>query len=98
MPGKRGRHNGEGTIYQRKSDDKWCASLTLANGKRKVLYGDTSDDVRRQLAKAVRERDQGITAHSDERLTVAAYLAGWNAGRRAGARPHMSATPSRSCM
>jgi integrase len=77
MPSKRGRMNGEGSIYFRASDSKWCASLTLANGKRKVLYGDTSDDVRRQLAKAVRERDQGITAQSDDRLTVAAYLAGW---------------------
>jgi hypothetical protein len=28
--GKRG--NGEGTIYQRESDGKWCASVSLDSG------------------------------------------------------------------
>ncbi len=37
--GKRG--NGEGSIYQRKKDGKWVASITLDNGKRKVFYGKT---------------------------------------------------------
>jgi Phage integrase, N-terminal SAM-like domain len=86
MPGKRGRMNGEGTLYQRASDAKWCASLTLANGKRKVLYGDTPDDARRQLAKAVRERDQGITALSDDCLSVAAFLVGWLERRKSKLR------------
>jgi hypothetical protein len=77
MPGKRGRHNGEGSIYYRPSDDRWCASLTLASGKRKVLYGKDAEDARRQLAKAIRERDQGIIAQTDERMTVATYLNDW---------------------
>ena len=40
------RGNGEGGIYQRESDGKWCASVDLGfvNGKRrrKVIYGKTA--------------------------------------------------------
>ncbi|HKS47367.1 MAG TPA: site-specific integrase [Amycolatopsis sp.] len=31
---------GEGSVYQRKSDGKWCASVTLPSGRRKTVYGD----------------------------------------------------------
>jgi hypothetical protein len=41
--------HGEGGIYQRESDGKWCASvdLGLMNGKRrrKVMYGETRKKV-----------------------------------------------------
>ena len=30
MPGKRGRMNGEGSNYQRASDNKWVGALMLA--------------------------------------------------------------------
>ena len=33
--GKRG--NGEGSVYQRKSDGLWVGSVSLDNGKRKVF-------------------------------------------------------------
>lgn len=51
-----------------------------------MLYGKDSEDARRKLAKAIRERDQGITAQSDERLTVAAFLADWLERRKARVR------------
>ncbi|MCS6881762.1 MAG: hypothetical protein NZU74_10540 [Chloroflexaceae bacterium] len=52
MSGKR-RGNGEGAIYQRESDGKWCASVDLGfiNGKRmrKVIYGETRKEVAAKL-------------------------------------------------
>jgi integrase len=72
--GRRRKH-GEGTIYQR-ADGRWCAQLTLDDGKRKTLYGTTSADVQRKLTAAKRDRDLGISAMG-ERQTVAHYLASW---------------------
>ena len=47
------RGNGEGGIYQRESDGKWCASVDLGfvNGKRrrKVIYGKTRKEVADKL-------------------------------------------------
>jgi len=75
MPGKR-RSNGEGTITQR-PDGTWRGSLTLADGRRKDFRAKTQEEARRTLTRLTRERDQGIQLQSDERLTVAAYLADW---------------------
>jgi hypothetical protein len=38
------RGNGEGSVYQRKSDGKWVTSITLDNGRRKVLYSNTQQE------------------------------------------------------
>jgi hypothetical protein len=47
------RGHGEGGIYQRESDGKWCASVDLGfvNGKRrrKVVYGKTRKEVADKL-------------------------------------------------
>jgi len=47
------RGHGEGGIYQREGDGKWCASvdLGLVNGKRrrKVIYGKTRKEVADKL-------------------------------------------------
>ncbi len=56
--GKRG--NGEGSIYQRKEDKKWVASITLENGKRKVFYGKTKKEVTDKLIEARHEQQQGM--------------------------------------
>jgi hypothetical protein len=52
--------HGEGEIYQRESDGKWCASidLELVNGKRqrKVVYGKTRKEVADKLHPAVERR------------------------------------------
>ena len=43
------RGHGEGSIYQRENDGKWCATVDLGwvNGKRKrkVIYGRTLKEV-----------------------------------------------------
>ena len=77
MPRQRSAH--EGSIRQR-GDGLWEARLDYGyqNGKRvqRSFYGATQADVRDQLAKAVREKQQGVTVAANKQ-TVAQYLADW---------------------
>jgi integrase len=75
MPGKR-RSNGEGSIMQR-PDGSWRGQLTLANRRKKDFRAKTYAEARAKLARLIRERDMGIDLQTDERLTVASFLAGW---------------------
>lgn len=77
------RANGDGSIYQRESDGRWVASITLPNGKRKSFYGKTRKATNDKLREAMREIDQGVDL-SGPRLTVAQYLQQWLAS---SARP-----------
>lgn len=76
----RQRSAHEGSIRQRKRDGLWEARLDCGyqNGKRvqRSFYGATQADVREQLAKAVREKSQGVTVTANKQ-TVAQYLADW---------------------
>jgi integrase len=72
--GKRG--NGEGSIYQRKEDNKWVGSITLENGKRKVFYGKTRREVQEKMKVALHEQQQGTLVKSSPQ-TVAQFLADW---------------------
>lgn len=72
--GKRG--NGEGSIYQRKEDNKWVGSITLENGKRKVFYGKTRKEVQEKMKVALREQQQG-TLLTTSRQTVEQFLTDW---------------------
>jgi integrase len=72
----RSRGNGEGSIYQRKSDGKWCTAVTLENGKRRVLYGKTRQEVAKRLSKALQDREQGLPV-AVERQTVKLFLERW---------------------
>jgi hypothetical protein len=96
--GKRSRGNGEGSIYRRKSDGTWCASLTLENGKRKVLYGRTRQEVVAKLRKAQNDREQGLPIGSDRLTLGASWIAGCvtRSGRRSapGRTPAMSSSSS----
>lgn len=70
------RGKKEGSIYHRKSDNKWVASVTLDNGKRKVFYGDKREEVAEKLSKALYEQQQGtLTATSKQ--TVEQFLHTW---------------------
>jgi integrase len=77
--GKR-RGHGEGGIYERESDGKWCANVDLGwhNGKRKrkVVYGKTRREVADKLKKLQQEQAAGRAIIS-ERQTVAEYLDRW---------------------
>ncbi len=72
--GKRG--NGEGSIYQRKSDGKWVGSITIVTGKRKVFYGRTRKEVKDKLAAALHELQQGTLVEASQQ-TVAQFLTDW---------------------
>ncbi|MFV0446126.1 MAG: tyrosine-type recombinase/integrase, partial [Planctomycetaceae bacterium] len=52
---RRRRGNGEGSIFQRKSDGRWCGNLTVGyspSGKRlsRTVYGKTKREVQEKLA------------------------------------------------
>ncbi len=69
------RANNEGSIVKR-SDGRWMARISLGSGKRKTYYGKTRQDVARQLAAAIRDKDCGLPIVG-EKQTVAQYLAVW---------------------
>jgi integrase len=72
----RSRGNGEGSIYQRKSDGIWCTAVSLDSGQRKVLYGKTRQEVAKKLTQALQALDRGLPVTA-ERLTVKQYLERW---------------------
>ncbi len=74
--GRRG--NGEGSITRRKNGG-WCAQYTVhtAEGrKRKTLYGKTRQEVAAKLAKALSDREGGLT-YDAENLKLGEYLDRW---------------------
>jgi integrase len=77
---ERRRGHGEGAIYQRESDRKWCASVDLGfvNGKRrrKIIYGETRKEVAEKLKALHRDQAAGINI-APEQQTVEAFLETW---------------------
>ncbi len=71
------RANNEGSIYQCASDGRWCGSLKLPNGKRKVIYGKTQREALTKLRALQRHLDEGWVVSSGPNLTVGAYLKHW---------------------
>jgi integrase len=74
------RGHGEGGIYQRESDGKWCASVDLGfvNGKRrrKVIYGKTRKEVADKLKALHRDQAAGLNI-APEQQTIAQFLETW---------------------
>ncbi len=74
------RGHGEGGIYQPESDGKWCASVDLGwvNGKRKrkVIYGQTRQEVTEKLKVMLRDQQQGLPV-AIERQTVGGRIETW---------------------
>ena len=79
------RANGEGTIYKR-TDGRWCATVSVEGGKRKSFYGRRREDVAKQLASALKAKQDGLPLPAD-RLTVARFLADWLDSVRPTLRP-----------
>lgn len=74
------RGHGEGSIYRQK-DGRWVAELFLgrdAAGKRQIWkhYGKTRKDVADELAKVLRDRQQGLLAKPSKQ-TVGGFLDSW---------------------
>lgn len=70
------RTRGEGTIYQRASDGRWCGQVTLPNGDRRSFYGKKRKDVLAKLDDARQALSRGLPVPS-ERQTLGDYLASW---------------------
>jgi integrase len=72
------RGNGEGSIHRRKGGG-WCAqySVYTAKGrKRRTLYGKTRQEVATKLAKALSDREGGLTFDA-KNLILGEYLDLW---------------------
>jgi integrase len=68
--------NGEGSVYQRKSDGRWSASISLPNGKRKHFLGRDRDEVVRKQRAALKGQDDGLPVVV-ERQTVSQFMQSW---------------------
>lgn len=80
MASKRG--NGEGSITRHKASGKYMARYTVptpTGSKRKAIYGDTRDEVREKMTKAMADRDSGVV-YDDENQTLGEYLDSWLKG------------------
>lgn len=75
---KRGRANGEGSVYR--EGDKWVAAVDLGvvegKRKRKRLRYDTQAEARRALTRMRKAVDDGVST-GDDRITVKAFLEKW---------------------
>lgn len=69
------RANREGSITRR-TDGRWEARLTLADGRRKSFYGKTRNEVQRKLAQAQHDIISGLPIVADNQ-TLAQYLDSW---------------------
>ena len=69
------RGHGEGTIFRR-SDGRWCGMVSLEDGRRKVLYAKSRQEISQKIAEALRVKTLGVLV-TDERQTVAQYLTEW---------------------
>ncbi len=70
------RANSEGSVYQRKSDGKWCASATFG-GRRKTVYGSTQKEALAKLRLLQQQIERGVVFQPGRELTVARYLNHW---------------------
>lgn len=82
------RSNGEGSIYQRKSDGRWVASISVVAGgiKRKHFIGHTHAEVAAKRAAALADRDKGIPIPTSTQ-TLAQYFDFWLDSVKASVRP-----------
>jgi integrase len=74
----RKRGNGEGTISRRKNGG-WMAQYyvyTAKGRKRKTLYGKTRAEAARKLARALSDRENGLTFDAGK-MTLGEYLERW---------------------
>ena len=70
------RGNGEGSIYQRKSDGRWVGSVTLPDGTRKVFYGKKRADVAEKINAALTDIRRGMLPTTSS-ATVQEYVEKW---------------------
>lgn len=72
---KKVRKNGEGTLFKR-NDGRWQASFVPENGKRRYVYGKTSDEALEKL-RALQEEDRKGTLPTGPKQKLGDYLVQW---------------------
>lgn len=75
---------GEGSVYFRQSDNRWCASVTLPSGRRKVVYGDTEKAALKARRDLLREIEAGRPVAIGRTPKLGDYLNSWLDVRIAG--------------
>lgn len=75
---------GEGSVYQRASDGKWVAAVTLPSGRRKVVYGATEREALRKRRDLLAEVEAGRPVPLGRTPTLGDYLTRWLDVRIAG--------------
>lgn len=75
---------GEGSVYQRNSDGKWCASVTLPSGRRKVVYGDDEKAALKARRDLLQEVEAGRPVAIGRTPKLGDYLTRWLDVRIAG--------------
>ena len=81
------RANGEGSVYQQKSDGRWVAKIPLPNGTYKRYYFKTQREASRKHRETMAEVLRGSPL-PDGRQRVAQFLTDW----LEGVRPSLRAT------
>lgn len=76
MANKSKRGNGEGSIYQRKSNGRWEGSITLPDGSRKVFYGKKRAEVAEKINAAIADQRRGMLPTTSS-ATVQEYIEPW---------------------
>lgn len=85
--GKR-RGSGEGSISYRAKEERYEAKYVVHTShgpKRKTLYAKTYEEARKKLARAVADRDEGLSFDADG-LTFEGWLRRWLTGVRSEVR------------
>ena len=85
------RANGEGSIYRRKKDGRWCATISVERGRRKAFYGASRAEVAARLASALKSQSEGLPPVSEQQ-TTASYLRDWLKSAESSLRPNTIAS------
>ena len=86
--GRRG--NNEGSIYQVTAGRQaglWRGSVTLADGTRKYLSGETREEVAKKVAHLLAQTQRGGYVKTDDRTTVGTVLTHWLLHAKRTTRP-----------
>jgi integrase len=77
--------NGEGSIFQRKSDGRWVGRITLDDGSRKAFYAWKQSEVRDKLDTARAAKRTG-RLRTTKGQALGTYLDGWLESKRHSVR------------
>jgi integrase len=75
---------GEGSVYQRASDGRWVAAVTLPSGRRRVVYGKTEREATRKRRALLADVDAGRPVPLGRTPSLRDYLIRWLDVRVAG--------------